>query len=293
MEGISSKAAGKLENKKKYQQYEWNTDFDADIYESYYRTYDPQIGRFLQIDPSPKDFESPFVSMGNNPVSNVDPRGDNWWDIVAATLISIVDNTVAGSNLRETYKPADPADFNNALRSADASMLTVGAAMMVDGTRNMGGGAVLLAAGGAGVPVIIVGALEAGVGADISVNATLNISKGYNYGIDQEAMQRGRDNETKALKEEELKKNTKPESVTDPKTEKKVTTIPDSYTDQKATVDVKDTKKVNYTKQLRAQEVISKKNGQKPVIITGPNTKVSTTVDKKFTIVTKPYLGPQ
>lgn len=181
MAGISSKAAGKLENKKKYQGYEYNNDFDVDFDESFYRTYDPQIGRFLQIDPSPKFEESPYVSMGNNPVSNVDPLGDDWWDVVMATVISVADNTM-GSDFRSTYQPHDAADYNNALRSADASMLTAGAGMMVQGTETMGGGAVLLAAGGAGVPVIIAGAAEAALGADISVNATLNIAKGYNYG---------------------------------------------------------------------------------------------------------------
>jgi|GEM_PF-5250687 len=230
--------------------------------------------------------------MGNNPISNKDPLGNDWWDVVMGTVISAADNTM-GSDFRSTYKPHDAADYNNALRTADASMLAGGAMMTAQGLSAVEGGAVLLAAGGAGIPVIIAGAIDAAIGAEISIHATLNMAKGYNYGIDQGTMQRGRDNETKALKDEDLKKNTKPETVTDPKTGKKVTTIPDSYTDQKATVDVKDTKKVTYTKQLRAQEVISKKNGQKPVIITGPQTKVSKTVDKKFTIVTRPYLGPQ
>nr|WP_255724383.1 RHS repeat-associated core domain-containing protein [Terrimonas ginsenosidimutans] len=78
MAGISSKALsfGGPENKKKYQQYEFNSDFNINLYESFYRTHDPQIGRFLQIDPKPTDGESPYAAMGNNPVLNTDFLGD-------------------------------------------------------------------------------------------------------------------------------------------------------------------------------------------------------------------------
>jgi RHS repeat-associated protein len=76
--GISSKAAnfGNPENTKKYDGYELNTDFDINLYESFYRTHDPQIGRFLQIDPKANDLESPYAAMSNNPISNNDPFGD-------------------------------------------------------------------------------------------------------------------------------------------------------------------------------------------------------------------------
>jgi RHS repeat-associated protein len=80
MAGISSKALafGGAENKKKYQQYEFNNDFDINLYESFFRTHDPQLGRFWQIDPKPSDWESPYVAMGNNPVRNMDPLGDKF-----------------------------------------------------------------------------------------------------------------------------------------------------------------------------------------------------------------------
>jgi RHS repeat-associated protein len=78
MSGISSKAAGKLENKKsKYNGYELNTDFDLNIYETFYRTHDPQLGRFWQLDPKAVNDESPYVAMGDNPVLHFDILGDD------------------------------------------------------------------------------------------------------------------------------------------------------------------------------------------------------------------------
>lgn len=79
MAGLSSNAIafGDPENKKKYQQYEFNSDFELNLYESFFRTHDPQIGRFWQLDPKPTDFESLFVAMGNNPIRNFDILGDS------------------------------------------------------------------------------------------------------------------------------------------------------------------------------------------------------------------------
>jgi RHS repeat-associated protein len=52
MAGISSKAAGKLENKtNKFQGQEYNDDLGVDLYEFKYRMDDPQTGRFWQVDP--------------------------------------------------------------------------------------------------------------------------------------------------------------------------------------------------------------------------------------------------
>jgi RHS repeat-associated protein len=77
MAGISSKAAGKLENKKeKFNGAELNPDFDLNTYEFYYRTYDPQIGRWYGLDTKPTDMISLYAAMANNPIRYADPLGD-------------------------------------------------------------------------------------------------------------------------------------------------------------------------------------------------------------------------
>ena len=76
MTGISGKNIGKLENRYKFNGIENNNDFDLNQYETFYRTLDPQIGRFLQIDPKSIQTEGVYNAMGNNPVSNVDWLGD-------------------------------------------------------------------------------------------------------------------------------------------------------------------------------------------------------------------------
>lgn len=78
MSGISSKAAGKLENKRKFNAgTELNTDFDINLYETNFRSLDPQLGRFWQVDPMADAVseQSPYVYANNNPISFNDPLG--------------------------------------------------------------------------------------------------------------------------------------------------------------------------------------------------------------------------
>ena len=78
MAGISSKAAGKLENKRKFNDgTELTSEFDLNLYETPHRGYDPQIGRFWQIDELADEYEdwSPYVFSLNNPIMLNDPTG--------------------------------------------------------------------------------------------------------------------------------------------------------------------------------------------------------------------------
>lgn len=78
MAGISSKAEGTLQNNKQYNGIEHTTDLDLNQYDAFYRTLDPQTGRFWQPDPEAESLDSysPYESMGNNPISNTDPLGN-------------------------------------------------------------------------------------------------------------------------------------------------------------------------------------------------------------------------
>ncbi len=79
MKGICSKAAGGVGNKFKFNGgVELDGDFGVDIYETFFRGYDAQIGRFRSVDPKAWKTValSTFNFSGNNPVAFNDPLGD-------------------------------------------------------------------------------------------------------------------------------------------------------------------------------------------------------------------------
>jgi RHS repeat-associated protein len=82
MSGISSKAAGKLENKKEYNGKELNHNEFSDgsgleWYDYGMREYDAQIGRFFRVDPITEKFYelAPYQYASNDPIKNIDIDG--------------------------------------------------------------------------------------------------------------------------------------------------------------------------------------------------------------------------
>ena len=78
MAGISSKAAGMVENKKKYNGIEFENDLELNVYDAQFRELDAQTGRWWQIDPKTDEMYmwSTYASNFDNPIRYQDPLGD-------------------------------------------------------------------------------------------------------------------------------------------------------------------------------------------------------------------------
>ncbi len=77
--GMGSTADNYKENRRKYQGNEYITNVGLDWMDFSNRQYDPQIGRFLGVDPladnGGQEILSPYSAMANNPLLFVDPDG--------------------------------------------------------------------------------------------------------------------------------------------------------------------------------------------------------------------------
>jgi len=93
---INDGSTNALERKYLYQGKEFRSELDLNLYDFQARQYDPQIGRFLSIDPEGQ-FHSGYTGMGNNPVIGIDPDG-RFWHIVIGAVVGAVINTATHWN---------------------------------------------------------------------------------------------------------------------------------------------------------------------------------------------------
>jgi RHS repeat-associated protein len=118
MAGISDKAVNKLASQYKFNGgVEFEDEYGINLYSTFYRQYDPQIGRYNGVDilnETANNFTSYHFS-NDNPVSFNDPSGD------LATLSDLINSRQnAWGNSDQSFEPMGPsygpyADFYNAL----------------------------------------------------------------------------------------------------------------------------------------------------------------------------------
>ncbi|OYZ02530.1 MAG: hypothetical protein B7Y37_01695 [Sphingobacteriia bacterium 28-36-52] len=109
MGGISSKGAGKLENKFKFNEgTELTSDLGVEWYETAFRSYDAQIGRFIRIDDIADDFEffSPYIFANNNPILLNDEFG------LAADTIFVTSKEVVVEGVRKKSNITIPVNLS-------------------------------------------------------------------------------------------------------------------------------------------------------------------------------------
>lgn len=115
---------------------EYVKDFGLNLNLARYRSYDPAVGRFLQIDPEVEQFYSltPYNGMLNNPILYADPQGD-CPACVGAIIGAALDVVVQTAEIALTDKTLSEFSVKSVVVSGMAGATGVGVAQNV---KNLG-----------------------------------------------------------------------------------------------------------------------------------------------------------
>ncbi|MVT07966.1 DUF6443 domain-containing protein [Chitinophaga tropicalis] len=127
IKGLSSAAMNRPQNNYLYNGIEKVSEFDLELYDAFYRTLDPQIGRWLQIDPVSAKYASisGYNSNFNNPVNFADPLGDDppgWLKSLKRLVGKFTDWVGGGSEVNDVINLGHPVQLNGITVSPDASL---------------------------------------------------------------------------------------------------------------------------------------------------------------------------
>jgi len=136
---VSSKAVGKLVNKYNFnggnelQSGEFNDGSGLDIYDFNARTYDQQLGRFIQIDPMSEEEDqeswSPYHFGYNNPIRYNDPDGKFPIPIIGAIVGAVADIAVQSIEIALDNHKSFSRDFSFASVGVSAFAGATGAGL--------------------------------------------------------------------------------------------------------------------------------------------------------------------
>ncbi|MFC4230621.1 RHS repeat-associated core domain-containing protein [Parasediminibacterium paludis] len=155
MAGISSKAAGSLENNIKYagkeeQDNEFSDGSGLEWYDYGARMYDQQIGRWNQIDPLSESYDdlSPYHSCGNNPIKYVDHDGRFFGTIIGAVVGAVIGGVKAAVHHENILKGIGKGAVSGAVAGAivDLTVATAGTgtvALVAAGALSGAGGSIV------------------------------------------------------------------------------------------------------------------------------------------------------
>ena len=171
----------------KYNGIEEIDDFGLDLSFATFRTLDPAIGRWLQVDPAAEKYPgmNPYNSMGNNPMSFNDPQGDDFGaSLLIGAAVGLISNGISNVSQGNNFfqgglKAAGLGALSGAVSfgigNAASSLSGLGKAAFQMGAHGFSGGVMSGIQGGSFGSGFLSGALSSGLSSGASALGIGNI----------------------------------------------------------------------------------------------------------------------